>query len=116
VRRVQPAEAIDASQKFGRYALHHPVHLAENIGMQPAEIGDARRRAHAAEKAVTLDQQRPPPRPRRRDRSRNPGRPAAEDCDVIFAIERDLARGFGDGFHSCSRSWIAAMCSRASAV
>ena len=65
--------------------------------MQPAEIGHPRRRAHAAEKAVALDQQRAPPRARGGHRRGNAGGPAAEHGDFVFAVERDLARGFGDG-------------------
>ena len=66
--------------------------------MQPAEIGDAGGRAHAAEKAVTLDQQRAPPGARGSHRRGNAGGPAAEHGDVIFAIDRHLACGFFDGF------------------
>ena len=66
--------------------------------MQPAEIRDARGRAHAAEKAIALDQQRAPAGARGSDRGRDAGRPAAEHGDFIFAVERNLARGFFDGF------------------
>ena len=97
MRRVEPAETVDARQQFGGDALHHAVHLAMNIGMQPAEIGHARRRAHAAEKAITLDQQRAPARARGRDGRGDAGGAAAEHGDFVFAVERDLARGFGDG-------------------
>ena len=98
MRRVEPAEPVDPRQQIGGDALHHPVHLAMNIGMQPAEIRDARRRAHAAEKAVALDQQRAPPGARGSDRGGDAGRPAAEHGDFIFAVERNLAGGFVDGF------------------
>ena len=37
------------AKQLGSDALHHPMHLAMNIGMQPAEIRHTRRRAHAAE-------------------------------------------------------------------
>ena len=97
MRRVEPAEAIDALEQIGGDALHHPMHLAMDIGMQPAEIGHARRRAHAAEEAVALDQQRAPARARGSHRGGDAGRPAAEDDDFILAVERDLARGFFDG-------------------
>ena len=60
MRRIQPAEPVDPCQQLGGNALHHPMHLAKHIGMQPAEIGHPRRRAHAAEKAIALDQQRAP--------------------------------------------------------
>ena len=56
MRRVEPAEPIDPREQIGRDALHHPMHLAINVGMQPAEIRDSRRRSHAAEKTITLDQ------------------------------------------------------------
>ena len=98
MRRVQPAEPVDPRKQIGGDALHHPVHLAMNIGVQPAEIRHARGRAHAAEKAVALDQQRAPPGARGGDRSRDAGRPAAEHGDFIFAVDRDLARRFFDGF------------------
>ena len=98
MRRVQPVEPVDPRQQIGGDALHHPMHLAMDIGMQPAEIRDAGGRAHAAEKAVALDQQRAPPGPRRGDRGGNAGGPAAEHGDFIFAVERNLARGFFDGF------------------
>ena len=98
MRRVQPAETVDPSQQIGGNALHHPMHLAMDIGMQPAEIGHARGRAHAAEKAIALDQQRAPPGARRSDRGGNAGRSAAEHGDFIFAVERNLACGFFDGF------------------
>ena len=56
MRRVQPAEPVDPAEQFGGDALHHAMHLAMDIGMQPAEIRHPRRRPHAAEKAVALDQ------------------------------------------------------------
>ena len=96
MRRVQPAKTIDTPEQIGGDALHHAMHLAKNIGVQPAEIGDTRRRPHAAEETIALDQERPPPRPRGRDRRSNPRRSAAEDNDFILAVERNLARGFGD--------------------
>ncbi len=99
MRLVQAVEPIDARQQIGSDALHHPMHLAMDVGMQPAEIRDAGRRPHAAEKAVALDQQRAPSCARRRDRRGDSRRPAAEHGDFIFAVERDFAGGFGDGFH-----------------
>ena len=97
MRRIQPAEPIDPRQQLGGDALHHAMHLAMNIGMQPAEIRHPRRRPHAAEKAVALDQQRAPPGARGSHGGGDARRSAAEHGDFIFAIERDLARGFGDG-------------------
>ena len=97
MRLVQPVEPVDAIQQVGGDALHHAMHLAMDVGMQPAEIGDARGRAHAAEKAIALDQQRAASGPRGRNRRRNARRSAAEDDDFIFAVERNVARGFLDG-------------------
>ena len=98
VRRVQPVEPVDPRQEIGSDALHHPMHLAMNIGMQPAEIRHPGRRAHAAEKAVALDQQRAAAGARGSDRSGDAGRTAAQHGDFIFAVERNLAGRFGDGF------------------
>src|SRR5437879_82183 len=74
------------------------MHLAIDIGMQPAKIRHARGRAHAAEEAVALDQQRAPPCARSRDSGRNARRSAAEDDDFIFAVDRNLPRGLFDRF------------------
>ncbi len=98
MRRVESVEPVDPRQQIGGDALHHPVHLAVNIGMQPAEIGNAGGGAHAAEKAVAFDQQRAPTSPRGSNRGSDACRPAAEHGDFIFAVERNLARGFFDGF------------------
>ena len=98
MRRVQSVEPVDPRQQVGGDALHHPMHLAMDIGMQPAKIRHARRRAHAAEKAVALDQQRAAPGPRRGHGGGDARRTAAQHGDFIFAVERNLARGFGDGF------------------
>ena len=96
MRRVQPAKPVDAAEQIGGDPLHHPMHLAMNIGVQSAKIGDTRRRAHAAQKAVALDQQRSPPGARSRDRRRNAGRSAAEHGDFIFAVKRHLTCRFFD--------------------
>ena len=98
MRRVEPAEPIDAIKQFGRDALHHPMHLPINIGMQPAKIGHPRRRAHAAEKSISLDQQRAAACACRSHRRRDSGWSAAEDGHFILAVERNLPRGLGDGF------------------
>ena len=97
MRRVEPAETIDAIKQLGGDALHHPMHLAKDIGVQPAEIRHPRRGSHAAEKSIALDQQRPPSRARGSDGGRNARRATAEDGDFIFAIERNLACGLFDG-------------------
>jgi len=62
------------------------MHLAMDIGVQPAEIRHPRRRAHAAEKPVTLDQQRASARPRRSHGGGDPGGSAAKDDDFILAV------------------------------
>ncbi len=89
----RPAEPVDPRQQVGGDALHHPMHLAEDVGVQAAEIGHAGRGAHATEKSVALDQQRPPSGARRADRGCNAGRAAAKHHHVIFAIERTCRAG-----------------------
>src|SRR5450432_1660273 len=98
MRRVEPAESVDAPEQLGGDALHHPMHLPKNIGMQPAKIRHPRRGAHTAEKTVALDQQRAPARACGSNRCGDPGGSAAEDDDFVLAVERDLAGGFGDTF------------------
>ena len=98
MRRVEPVEPVDPREQIGGDALHHPMHLAMDIGVQPAEIRDACGRAHAAEKAVALDQQRAASGARGGHRRGDARRPAAEHGDFIFAVERNLAGRFGDGF------------------
>ena len=100
MRRVEPAEPVDPRQEIGGDALHHSVHLAMDIGVQPAEIGHSRRRAHAAEEAIALDQQRAAPRPRGSHRGGNAGGAAAEHRNFVFAIERHPPRGLFDGLGS----------------
>jgi hypothetical protein len=88
--RIQPAETIHARQQIGRDALHHPMHLAIDIGMQPAEIRHPGRRPHAAEESIALDQQRAAARACGRHGRGDARGSAAEDCDFVFAVE-----GFG---------------------
>ena len=57
MRRIQAAEPVDARQQVVGDAVDHLLDLAMHIGVQSAEIGDAGGGAHAAEKAVALDQQ-----------------------------------------------------------
>ena len=97
MRRIEPAETVDAREQIGGDALHQPVHLAMNIGVEPAEIGDPRRRPHAAEEAVALDQQRAAARARGSHRGGNAGGSAADHRHFILAVERHLACGFFDG-------------------
>ena len=98
MRRIEPAEPIDPCQEIGGHALHHPMHLAEHIGVQPAKVRHPRRGAHAAKKAVALDQQRAAASARRSHGSSDAGGSATEHDDFVFAVERNLAGGFGDGF------------------
>ena len=69
-----------------------------NIGVQVREIGDAGGRAHATEKAVALDQQRAAAGARSSHGGSNAGRTAAQHGDFVFAVERNLASGFFNGF------------------
>ena len=96
VRRVEAAEAGESRQQLVGDAMHDLADLAVHIGMQPAEIGDAGRRPHAAEKAVTLDEERAPPECASRGRGGNAGRPAAEHDDVVFAAHGDFPRRLAD--------------------
>jgi len=41
MRRVQPAEPVDARQDFVGDAVHHLADVAMHIGVEPAEIGHA---------------------------------------------------------------------------
>jgi hypothetical protein len=98
MRRVQPAEPVDPCQQVGSDPLHQAMHLAMNVGVQPAKIRDAGGRTHAAEEAIALDQQRAAARAGSGHRGGDPRRSAAEHGDVVFAIERNLTRRFFDGF------------------
>jgi hypothetical protein len=74
------------------------MHLAMDIGVQPAEIRHARGRAHAAEKAVALDQQRAATGARSRDRPRRCPRVRPRGRRLHIRRRGNLARGFFDGF------------------
>ena len=80
--------------------------LAMHIGVQPAEIGDAGGRPHAAEKSVALDQQRLAAEAGRGCGGGDAGRPAAQHDHVVFAAHRDIALGLADRFRR-HRSMIA---------
>ena len=96
VRRVEAVEAGKPREQLVGDAVHDLADLAVHIGMEPAEIGDACRRPHAAEKAVALDEQRALPERTRRCRRGNAGRAAAEHDDVVFSAHGDFARGLAD--------------------
>ena len=98
MRRVEAAEPVDPREQIGRHALHHPMRLAVDIGVQPAKIRDTGGGAHAAEKAVTLDDERAPAGARGSNGGSDARGPAAEDDDFIFAVQRNLASRFCDGF------------------
>ena len=85
MRRVQAAEPVDARQQFVGDAVHDLFDLAMHIGVQAAEIGDAGGGAHAAEKAVALDQQHAAAMHAGGGRGRDPGRSAAQHHDIVFA-------------------------------
>ena len=101
MRRVQAAEPVDARQQFVGDAVHDLADLAMDIGVQPAEIGDAGRGAHAAEKAVALDQQHLASVVAAAARRGDAGRSAAQHHHVVFAADRGLARRFGDAGKAC---------------
>ena len=90
MRRIESAQPVDAREQLVRDPVHDLPHLARDVRMQPAEIGDAGRRPHAAEETVALDQQDFPARPSSSRGGRDPGRPAAEDDDLVVAVHRDL--------------------------
>ncbi len=85
MRCVEPAEPVDAREQFVGNAVHHLADVAVHVGVQAAEIGDARRGAHAAEEAVALDQQHRAAVLAGGGGGGNAGRPAAEHDHVIFA-------------------------------
>ncbi len=96
--RIKAVQMIDPRQQVGRHALHQPDGLAVNIAMQAAEIGDAGCCPHAAEKAVALDQQRAAAGARGSHGRGDARGSATENGDFIFAVKRNLARGFFNGF------------------
>ena len=96
MRLVQAVERAHALEQLVGDAVHDAPDRAVHVGVQAAEVGDAGGRAHAAEEAVALDQQRARAAPRRRGRRRDAGRPAAEDDDVVFAEDRRPSRRLGD--------------------
>src|SRR5712675_2396439 len=96
MRRVEPAEPVDARQEFVGDAVHHLTDLAVHIGEEPAEIGDAGGRSHAAQKAIALDQQRAPARAGGGRRRRDAGGSAAQHHDLVVVAYRDLAFGLVD--------------------
>jgi hypothetical protein len=103
LRIVQAAQAVDARQQLVDHAVHQLLHLPVAPAVQAGEVGHAAGRAHAAEKAVTFDEQGARAAARRADRGGQPGRAAAEHADVELA--EDLgARWLDDPFVACGGS------------
>ena len=96
VRLVEAVERAHSLEQLVGDAAHDPSVRAVHVGVQAAEVGDAGRRAHAAEEAVALDDERARAAPRRRRRRREAGRAAAEDDDVVLAPDRRRSRRLGD--------------------
>ena len=90
VQAVHRAQAIED-------VVGDPVHdllvLAEHDAVQAAKRGQARGRAGPAHEAVALDDDRRAAAAARGDRRRNAGRAAAQDHDLVFAVERGVAAG-----------------------
>jgi hypothetical protein len=92
MRLVQAAEPVDAAQELVGNAVDHTADVAVDVGVQPAEVRDAGSRAHPAEEAVALDEERTPPRTCGARRARNAGRPTTEHDDLVLAMHRRVAR------------------------
>src|SRR6476646_7406243 len=58
MRRGKRVHAFEPREHLVGDAMHHLSVLALDLGMQAAEVGEARRRARAAEKAVELHEHR----------------------------------------------------------
>ena len=100
MRCVEPAEPVDPRQELIGDAVNHLLDFAMDVGVQPAEVGDARGRSHAAEEAVTLDQQRLASVHGSRRRSRDPGGAAAEHDHIVFAAHGKIACRLPDRCHA----------------
>ena len=85
---VQPAQRVDAAEQVVGHAAHQLLHLAAALAVQAGEVGHAAGRAHAAEEAVALDQQRARAVARGAHAAAMPGRAAADHHDVEFAEDR----------------------------
>ena len=96
MRLVEPVQRAHAIEQLVGQAVHHLADLAVHVGVQAAEVGHTRGRAHAAQKTVTLHQQRALPGARGSGRGGDAGRPAAEHHDVEMAENRRLPCGLGD--------------------
>ena len=97
MRFPQPVHALQAIENVVEHAMNDELVLAVNVGMKTAEGAEPRRRAGAAEKAVTLDQDGGAAAASRRQRRRDAGGAAAQDDDLIFAEDRRLTGRLGEG-------------------
>jgi hypothetical protein len=97
MRLVQPAQRVDAPQQLVGHAVHHALEIAMHVGMQPAEVGDTGRCAHAAEEAVALDQQHLAPGRSGTGRGGDAGRAAAQHQHVGLGEQGRAPGGFVQG-------------------
>jgi 3-methyl-2-oxobutanoate hydroxymethyltransferase len=100
MRLVQAPEPVDPRQQFICDAVHHLAMLAMDVGIEPAEAGDAGGGPHAPEEAVALDHQRLAAERRRRCSGRDAGRPAAQHHNVVFAAHGQMAFRLANGIHT----------------
>ncbi|KAG1377550.1 hypothetical protein G6F59_018165 [Rhizopus arrhizus] len=57
MRIIQPVHGAHAVQQVVGHAVHDLADVAVDVGVQPAEVRAACRRAHAAQEAVAFHQQ-----------------------------------------------------------
>ncbi len=96
VRRAERPHGFQSGKDRVGNAMHDLAMLAVHLGMQAAEIRQARRRAGAAEKAVALDQDRGAPCPARRGGSGDARRAAAQHHHLVLGQQQRFAFGLGD--------------------
>ena len=99
MRLVEAVERAHAVEQVVGNAVHDLPDVAEDVGVQAAEVGDAGRSAHAAEKAVALDQENACAVACRRRGRGNAGRTAAQHHDVERAEDGRVAGGLADRRH-----------------
>ena len=98
MRRVQPPSASMRDSRSSATPCTTWRMSPCTLACSPQKLVTPGGRAHAAEKAVALDQERRAPRSRGGHRGRDAGRPAAEHHHFVFAQHRGLPAGFG---HDC---------------
>ncbi|CAM5223107.1 hypothetical protein CDEF62S_01290 [Castellaniella defragrans] len=101
VRRVEPAQAVDAGQQFGADSLDDAADRAMHVAVHAAEVGHARRGAHAPQEAVAFHQQGARAVPCRSGCRRQPRGAAPQDEDVDFVEQRRMPRGLRDRGVGC---------------